>query len=40
MEEKIKIALAQMGCKREDKAENLTKIEKTVIKPKSKPQTL
>jgi predicted amidohydrolase len=34
MEEKIKIALAQMGCKREDKAENLTKIEKTVIKAK------
>ena len=34
MEEKIKIALAQMSCKREDKAENLTKIEKTVIKAK------
>jgi len=34
MKEKIKIALAQMSCKREDKAENLTKIEKTVIKAK------
>jgi len=34
MEEKIKIALAQMSCKREDKAENLTKIKKTVIKAK------
>ena len=34
MEEKIKIALAQMSCKREDKAENLTKIEKTVINAK------
>jgi len=34
MKEKIKIALAQISCKREDKAENLTKIEKTVIKAK------
>jgi len=34
MKEKIKIALAQMSCKREDKAENLTKTEKTVIKAK------
>jgi predicted amidohydrolase len=34
MEEKIKIALAQMNCKREDKTENLTKIEKTVVKAK------
>jgi predicted amidohydrolase len=34
MEEKIKIALAQMSCKCEDKTENLTKIEKTVIKAK------
>ena len=34
MKEKIKIALAQMSCKREDKKENLTKIEKTVIKAK------
>jgi predicted amidohydrolase len=34
MEEKIKIALAQISCKREDKTENLTKIEKTVIKAK------
>jgi predicted amidohydrolase len=32
MKEKIKIALAQMNCKREDKKENLTKIEKTVTK--------
>jgi predicted amidohydrolase len=32
MGEKIKIALAQMNCKREDKKENLTKIEKTVTK--------
>ena len=34
MESKIKIALAQMSCKREDKAKNLTKIEQTVIKAK------
>jgi predicted amidohydrolase len=34
MEKKIKIALAQMGCKRQDKAQNLTKIEVTVIKAK------
>jgi len=34
MEEKIKIALAQISCKREDKAENLKKIEKTMIKAK------
>jgi len=34
MEPKIKIALAQMSCKREDKAENLTKIEQTVIQAK------
>jgi predicted amidohydrolase len=34
MKEKTKIALAQMSCKREDKAENLKKIEKTVIKAK------
>jgi predicted amidohydrolase len=34
MESKIKIALAQMSCKREDKAENLQKIEQTVIKAK------
>ena len=34
MKEKIKIALAQINCKREDKKENLTKIEKTVIKAK------
>ena len=34
MKEKIKIALAQMSCKCEDKTENLTKIEKTVIKAK------
>jgi predicted amidohydrolase len=32
MEEKIKIALAQMSCKREGKKENLAKIEKTVAK--------
>jgi predicted amidohydrolase len=34
MESKIKIALAQMSCKREDKIENLAKIEQTVIKAK------
>ena len=34
MEAKIKIALAQMSCKREDKAKNLTRIEQTVIKAK------
>ena len=34
MESKIKIALVQMNCKREDKAKNLTKIEQTVIKAK------
>jgi predicted amidohydrolase len=34
MEGKIKIALAQMSCKREDKAENLVKIEKFVDKAK------
>jgi predicted amidohydrolase len=34
MDEKIKIALAQMSCKREGKAENLKKIEKIVIKAK------
>jgi len=34
MEEKIKITLAQISCKREDKAENLKKIEKTMIKAK------
>jgi predicted amidohydrolase len=32
MKEKIKIALAQISCKPEDKAENLTKIQKTVVK--------
>jgi predicted amidohydrolase len=32
MEGKIKIALAQISCKREDKAENIRKIEKTVAK--------
>ena len=34
MEAKIKIALAQMGCKREDKTENLAKMEKATIKAK------
>jgi predicted amidohydrolase len=34
MEEKIKIALAQISCRREDKAENLKKIEKTMIRAK------
>jgi len=34
MESKIKVALAQMSCKREGKAENLAKIEQTVIKAK------
>jgi len=34
MEAKIKIALAQMSCKREDKAQNLKNIEKNVIKAK------
>jgi len=34
MDEKIKIALAQISCKREDKTENLKKIEKTMIKAK------
>jgi predicted amidohydrolase len=34
MEGKIKIALAQMSCKREDKAENLMKMEKSVDKAK------
>jgi predicted amidohydrolase len=34
MVDKIKIALAQMSCKREDKTGNLMKIEKIVIKAK------
>ncbi|MEM3536145.1 MAG: carbon-nitrogen hydrolase family protein [Candidatus Bathyarchaeia archaeon] len=34
MKEKIKIALAQISCKREDKAENIKKMEKTVAKAK------
>ncbi len=34
MEAKIKIALAQIGCKREDKAENLAKMEKATTKAK------
>ena len=34
MKEKIKIALAQMTCKREDKKANLAKIEKNVTKAK------
>jgi predicted amidohydrolase len=34
MKEKIKIALAQMACKREDKKRNLTKIEENVTKAK------
>jgi predicted amidohydrolase len=32
MEKKIKIALAQMSCKREDKTENLARMEKIVTK--------
>ena len=34
MKEKIKVALAQMSCKREEKAENLMKMEETVTKAK------
>jgi predicted amidohydrolase len=34
MKEKIKIALAQINCKREDKAENIKIMEKTVAKAK------
>jgi predicted amidohydrolase len=34
MKEKIKIALAQISCKREDKAENIKIMEKTVAKAK------
>ena len=34
MGEKIKIALAQISCKREDKAENIRKMEETVTKAK------
>ena len=40
MKEKIKIALAQMSCKREDKAKNLTKIEKIAVKAKKQAATL
>ena len=40
MEAKIKIALAQISCKREDKAENLTKIEKIAVKAKKQAATL
>lgn len=34
MKEKIKVALAQMSCKREDKAENLRKMEEVVAEAK------
>jgi len=34
MKEKIKVALAQISCKREDKAGNIRKMEKTVTKAK------
>jgi predicted amidohydrolase len=34
MEEKIKVALAQISCKRADKEENIKKMEKTVTKAK------
>jgi len=34
MKTKIRIALAQIGCKREDKAENLAKMEKATTKAK------
>jgi len=36
MKEKIKIALAQIRCKQEDKAENIAKIEKVVTRAKQR----